>query len=100
MNREQINTEAERLTKSLNERLKDFQPTGRFAGYAQAMDYGMFHTGYRGDSINDGGQMEAQELVDHWAGDDWEVRVMEIIGGPQRFVASVQRYLGPAPFDG
>lgn len=81
-----INEDAIRLQNQINEKLKDFQPSvirhrsmkdepGIFLEYEPAL-------------------FEAQGLADLMAANLFEVVVLETFGGPQRFHATVTRYVG------
>jgi hypothetical protein len=83
------NAEIKALQYRINQRLKEFTPSGRFVD--EGFGSSIFHSVL---SSLDGGLREAQEIADEMAGEDFEVRVDEVMGGEQRFVASILRYNG------
>lgn len=100
MTPEQINKRAAELQQQINDRLNNFQPTGRFADMErdEARYLDPFLNERRQNMVFSGGKYEAEAIAEQIAGDQWEIRIMETIGGEQRYRAVVMRYLGPVHF--
>lgn len=93
--REIINRQGLKLQREINEVLRDFRPTGLFASMERAeQDYLCRADIMAYPRFCDGGRLEAQQIADRMVADTYEVEVHEVIGGAQRFWASVGFYRG------